>query len=345
MSEDELVKRAGWLELFFDLVFVYAIAKTTHVIAHPHDGHISLDAYIKFALILVPVWWAWTGHTLFSTRFDSKDTAHRLLTLAQMLATLFLAAFINPEFDATYPGFLLSYLAIRLILVAMYLRAGSMDRDKSHVTSAMALGFGLGLVVAASSYLFPSPVRYFVLYAGIAIEVATPIFLRARLATVPVSEHHLPERFGLLTIILLGESVVALGAPMSESGLTAASAVAAVAGFVVLSAAWWIYFDLTDERIVGRELGHAQRIVYGHLPLYAGLAVFANFVRFALVPAINVLDHMMMGVLGTVLFVGALWFIHGIALWESPRVRAAVPILLVGSIILLVIGSLGVNQR
>lgn len=344
MSGGELVKRAGWLELFFDLVFVYAIAKTTHVIAHPHDGHISFEDYAKFALILVPVWWAWTGHTLFSTRFDTGDTEHRLLTLGQMLAALFLAAFINTNFDATYLGFLLSYLVIRLILVVMYLRAGSMDRSKSHVTNSIALGFGFGLLVAASSYLFPSPIRYFVFYAGIAIEVATPVFLRTRLATVPVSEHHLPERFGLLTIILLGESVVALGTTMSENGLTVASAVAAVTGFVVLSAAWWLYFDLTDERIVGAELGHAQRIVYGHLPLYAGLAVLANFVRFALVPALNVLDHFIMGAFGTLLFIGALWFIHGRALWDSPRARVAVSILLVGSIILLVVGGLGVKQ-
>lgn len=341
MAGDAHTKRAGWLELFFDLVFVYAIAKTTHVIAHPHGGHISLEAYVKFALILVPVWWAWTGHTLFSTRFDAGDTAHKLLTLGQMLGALFLAAFISTNFDATYPGFLLSYLVIRLTLVVMYLRAGFMDRAKSRITKAMALGFGLGLLVAASSYLFPSPVRYFVLYAGIAIEVATPVFLRAHISTVPVSEHHLPERFGLLTIILLGESVVALGAPMSENGVTAMSAAAAVIGFVVLSACWWLYFDLTDERIVGRELGHAQRIVYGHLPLYAGLAVLANFVRFALVPALNVVDHFMMGMLGAVLFFGALWFIHGRALWESPRVRTIGPILLVGSLILLVIGHKG----
>ena len=88
----DTIKRANWLELFFDLVFVFAIAKATHVLAHLHDGHVSLAQYGIFILIMIPVWWAWTGHTMFATRFDTEDTAQRLLTLAQMLAAVFLAA-------------------------------------------------------------------------------------------------------------------------------------------------------------------------------------------------------------------------------------------------------------
>lgn len=345
MSETEKVKKANWLELFFDLVFVYAIAKTTHFIADPHDGRISLEAYGQFALTLIPIWWAWTGHTLLSTRFDTEDVAHRLLTLAQMLGALFLAAFINPDFDATYTGFLLSYLAIRLLLVAMYLRAGFLRHEITPVTTPMASGFGFGLLVAASSFLFDPPTRYVVLYAGIFVEIATPIFLRSRLATVPVNAHHLLERFGLFTIILLGESVVALGAPIGEGALTAASAAAVVVGFVLLSVAWWTYFDLADERIVGLERGHAQRIVYGHLPLYAGLAVLANFTRFALDPALTVLDHLIMGLLGVALFLGALWFIHRRGLWETSRARIAILVLITGVPILLVLGGLGGREH
>ncbi|MDA0702956.1 MAG: low temperature requirement protein A [Proteobacteria bacterium] len=344
MTEEPEVKRANWLELFFDLVFVYAIAKATHVIATPHGGQVPLEDYGLFLLIMIPVWWAWTGHTLFTNRFDTGDSTHRMLTLAQMLAALFLAAFINPDFDATYTGFLLSYLAIRLLLIAMYLRVGSKRPGIAPITKPMSMGFGLGLVVVACSCFFDPPWRYAVLYAGIFIEFMTPILLRSRLSTIPVDGHHLPERFGLLTIILFGESVVALGAPLSTGHLSVGSVAAVVVGFVVLSAAWWVYFVLTDEMLVGRDLGNGQRIIYGHLPLYAGLAVLANFVRFGADAALSTGAHLAMGAFGLALFLGALGFIHGaVALCERPRVRLAILVLLAGSAALLGLGALGVE--
>jgi low temperature requirement protein LtrA len=318
MTEDAPIKRANWLELFFDLVFVWAIAKTTHVIAHPHDGHVPLEAYGLFALILIPVWWAWTGHTLFTTRFDSEDVPHRVLSLAQMLAALFLAAFINPDFDATYYGFLASYLAIRLLIVAMYLRAARLDPAAAPAAHPLSAGFGLGLAVVAASLCFAPPARYVVLYLGIALEMATPIAIRRRLARHPVNPHHLPERLGLLTIILLGESVVALGTAMEHAPPSALPIATVFVGFAYLASAWWIYFCLTEERILGRELGHAQRLVYGHLPLYAGLAMSANFVRFALEPGLRVGDHAAMGAAGAALFVGALAWIHGAEVLRAP---------------------------
>lgn len=329
MSTAAEVKRANWLELFFDLVFVFAIAKTTHVIAHPHLGHVPLEAYGLFALILIPTWWAWTGHTLYTTRFDTGDTGHRLLTLAQMFAALFLAAFIDPDFDATYHGYLASYLAIRLLLIAMYLRAARGDRAAAPVAHALATGFGIGLVVVSGSLAFDPPWRYGVLYLGIAIEIAAPIALRRRLAVAPVDSHHLPERLGLLTIILLGESVVALGTSMERVEPTIRIAVAALAGFVHLAAGWWVYFALVEERILGRDLGHGQRIIYGHLPLYAGLAISANFVRFGVDPALARWDHAAMGLAGTGLFLGALAFIHGADLVRSSRTRVALALLLI----------------
>lgn len=344
MVEAAEVKRANWLELFFDLVFVYAIAKATHVIAVPHDGQVPLEDYGLFLLIMIPVWWAWTGHTLFTNRFDTGDTTHRLLTLAQMLAALFLAAFINPDFDMTYSGFLFSYLAIRLLLVAMYLRAGAKRPEITPVTRPMSAGFGLGLLVVACSCFFEPPWRYGVLYAGIFIEFMTPILLRSRLSAIPVDGHHLPERFGLLTIILFGESVVALGSPLSQGHLTSGSIAAVVVGFFVLSAAWWVYFVLTDEKLVGHDLGNGQRIIYGHLPLYAGLAVLANFVRFGADAALSTRAHFAMGGFGLALFLGALGFIHGWAtLCENPRVRLAILVLLAGAAAVLGLGALGVE--
>lgn len=341
MSDQSDVKRADWLELFFDLVFVYAIAKATHTIAHPHDGHIAAQSYGLFFLIIIPIWWAWTGHTLFSTRFGTADTTHRLLTLSQMLAALFLTAFISPDFDPNYLGFLTCYLVVRLLLIVMYLRAATQDPSAAPVAYGLSIGFAIGLAVALSSLLFDPPWRYLALFAGIAIEIASPIFLRSKLKAFPVDKHHLPERFGLLTIILLGESVVALGSPMSDTAWAALTVPSAVLGFTVLAAAWWLYFSLTDERIIGRELGHGQRIIYGHLPLYAGLAIVANFVRFAINPVLTVADHGIMAVAGAGLFLGALCFIHGSEMFKAQQARLAILVFVSGGAVLIIFAAIG----
>ena len=151
----------------------------------------------------------------------------------------------------------------------------------------------------------------------------------------------MPERFGLLTIILFGESVVALGAPMSNSAWTTLTFPVAVLGFVVLAAAWWLYFTLTEERIVGKDLGHGQRIIYGHRPLYAGLAIVANFVRFAINPVLNVSDHIIMAVAGAGLFLGALWFIHGSQILNARQANIAILVFLIGAGVLTILAAVG----
>lgn len=341
MTETSEVKRANWLELFYDLVFVYAIAKATHTIAYPHDGHISAQSYGLFFLMIIPIWWAWCGHTLFSTRFGAEDTTHRILTLAQMLAALFLAAFISPDFDPNYLGFLTSYFVVRLLLVVMYLRIAQHNPSVASAAYRLSVGFGIGLAVALFSLFFDPPWRYVVLFVGIGIEIVSPILLRSRLEAFPVNKYHMPERFGLLTIIILGESVVALGARMSDAAWMALTFPISVLGFVVLATAWWLYFALTDERIVGKELGHGQRIIYGHLPLYAGLAIFANFVRFAINPVLNISDHIIMAVVGAGLFLGALWFIHGSGILKPGQAKNTILVFLLGGGVLAILAAVG----
>ena len=138
-------RKATWLELFYDLVFVVAIAKAVHTLGHVHDGHIAADTYGKYVLIMVPLWWAWTGHTLFSNRFDTDDTLQRLMTLAQMACAASMALFISTDFEPNYRGFLLSYVIARatcfnvlacLCDIEEGRDSGSLSRPRIHVRSA-----------------------------------------------------------------------------------------------------------------------------------------------------------------------------------------------------------------
>ena len=336
----DVIKRANWLELFFDLVFVFAIAKATHVLAHLHNGHVAWSQYGIFLLIMIPVVWAWTGHTMFATRFDTEDTTQRLLTLAQMLAAVFLAAFINPDFDPNYHGFLFSYVAIRGLLILMYIRAARIIPQARPISKYLGVGFSIGLLVVLGSLFVEPPWRYVVLYAGIAIEILVPLFGRSVLKTVPVKSHHMPERFGLLTIILFGESVVAIAAKLGDLAWTTATPFAAATGFVVMCAAWWLYFDTHEEQAIGQNLGTGQKVLYGHLGLYCGLSIVSTAIGFAISGELSIADHAVMTGIGLFVFLGAMIFMYGMTTFASTTQRMAALTLSTASPLMIAVGRM-----
>lgn len=336
----DTIKRANWLELFFDLVFVFAVAKATHVLAHLHDGHVAWSQYGIFFLIMIPIWWAWTGHTMFATRFDTEDTTQRLLTLAQMMAAVFLAAFINPDFDPNYHGFLFSYVAIRVLLIFMYVRVAKVIPEVRAISKRLCVGFSIGLFVSMGSLFVDPPWRYVVLYAGITIEIVAPLFIRSALKSIPVNSHHMAERFGLLTIILFGESVVAISAKLGNLAWVAITPFAAVNGFVVMCAAWWLYFDTHEEHAIGQELGTGQRVLYGHLGIYCGLSVVSTAIGFSIDGELSVVDHAVMTGIGLIVFVSALVFMYGTATFATKAQCTSAAVLVAASSLMIVNGSL-----
>jgi len=300
------IRKATWLELFYDLVFVVAIAKAVHALGHAHEGHIPIDLYGKYVLIMVPLWWAWTGHTLFSNRFDSDDTLQRLMTLAQMACAASMAIFISADFEPNYRGFLLSYVALRGLLVLMYWRAAATSRKGAVLARYLASAFTIGLLISLSSLFFETPWNYVVMYAGIFVDIIMPLILRRHLAQVPVQPHHLPERFGLLTIILLGESVASLVSTLAGVPLTTEAQIAALAGFIWTAAIWWIYFENLEHRIYGRALGTGQTVIYLHLAIYIALGGIANTIRFAVDQTLTLSSYKWLAGASTVVFVIAL---------------------------------------
>ena len=119
-STGEAGRKVTWLELFFDLIFVAAVAQ----VAEPLRDHYSVIGLVRFAPLFALIWWAWTGHTVFSTRFDTDDVIQRGLTLVQMFAVAAMAANAKDALDSrSSAGFAAAYAAVRFILVAQYFRA------------------------------------------------------------------------------------------------------------------------------------------------------------------------------------------------------------------------------
>src|SRR5215471_19588908 len=119
-STGETARKVTWLELFFDLIFVAAVAQVAEPLRHEY----SLVGLVRFTPLFILIWWAWTGHTVFSTRFDTDDLVQRALTLVQMFVVAVMAANARDALDSrSSAGFAAAYAGVRFILVAQYLRA------------------------------------------------------------------------------------------------------------------------------------------------------------------------------------------------------------------------------
>src|ERR671935_2582383 len=168
---EEEERHATWTELFFDLVFVAAIASLGTLVRN--DA--SLDGILRMAALFVPVWWAWIGFTLYADRFDSDDAIFRLLMLGGMLASGALAVNVHFAAEGSSAGFALSYVAARVLLLLLY------DRARRHVPEARPLvnrymkGFSVSAFLWLASIAVDEPFRYVIWAIAMAIDIGTPV--------------------------------------------------------------------------------------------------------------------------------------------------------------------------
>jgi low temperature requirement protein LtrA len=263
-------RRATWMELFFDLVFVVAVAQVANVLgADP-----SFRGLLRFTGLFIPIWWAWAGYTFYANRFDTDDVVHRALYLAGMLAVAALAVTVHDAPHGGSAAFALAYLMVRLVLLVLYVRARRHATRARGLTNVFLTAFGASAALWLVSVFVPPPARYAIWAVALLLELAAPVLAWRLIAQAPIHPTHLPERFGLFTLIVLGESV--LGVVLGTVGVSwhLESAAVGVAGFLIAASLWWIYFDFFDTgAVLGRGVVRGLFYTYGHFPLVAGIVV------------------------------------------------------------------------
>lgn len=270
-------KKVSWLELFFDLAFAGAVAEIGSTLSHDY----TLDGLVRFCFLFTLIGSAWVGATLFVSRFGTEDAVQRLLTLGQMFAVATMAVNAEGPLDGRdSAGFAAAYAGMRLLLALQYLRMRRHPEMRS-VVGAHAAGIGGAAGLWLLSALAPTPLRYALWAAAFGLDLAVPLVLARRSARFPPHPEHLPERFGLFTIILLGESIIAVMAGMKEQEFwSAPAALSAAAGLGLALAFWWCYFDTlkaAGPRHVQtpREAVLLRRWGLAHFPLCLGIALSA----------------------------------------------------------------------
>jgi low temperature requirement protein LtrA len=258
-------------------VFVAAIAQISYVLT----DDLTFGGFVRYIGLFVPIWWAWMGFTFYANRFDTDDLPYRLLTLVAMLAIAALAVNVRDALSGGSGGFALSYACVRLVLLVLYARA------RRHVEQARPLAtlylafFGAAVVLWFVSIAVPEPGRYWLWAAALAIELSAPVFGWRLIPVAPIDPRHLPERFGLLTIIVLGESVLAVVVGTSDVQWRLSTALAATAGFVSAASLWWLYFDFLDDTFVGRSIVRGLVFTYANFFVVVGLASLGTGVKLA----------------------------------------------------------------
>jgi low temperature requirement protein LtrA len=280
---DEEHRSPTVLELFFDLCFVVAVAQAAGGLHHAISAGHFADGLFAYALVFFAVWWAWMNFSWFASAYDTDDIAYRLTTLVQIAGALVFAAGVPRAMDQRdFALTTLGYVIMRLAMVTQWLRAARSDASHRRVCLRFAGGVTLVQIGWVLRLALPEPwdmVAFGVLTVG---ELAVPVFAE-RLARTNWHPRHIAERYGLFTLIVLGESVfastIAIQTALDDDVALGDVAGTAVGGMLTVFAMWWLYFSkdaaslLTSNR-AGFIWGYGHYFVFGSVAAVgAGLVV------------------------------------------------------------------------
>jgi low temperature requirement protein LtrA len=268
---------ASSLELFFDLVFVVAVSVAAselhHALAEKH-----FDGIGTYAVVFFGIWWAWMNFTWFATSFATDDWLYRLLTIFQMSGVLILAAGIDAVFaEKDFTVTVIGYVVMRIAMVAQWLRASRRPGPSRRTTRMYAAGIGMAQILWVLMLFLPESVQLFAVVVIIAAELSVPVIAEKQWLT-PWHPHHITERYGLFTLILLGESLLAsanaliqavndheeLGPLISLGVLT----------LIVTAALWWMYFWPPHHTAIS-SFASSLRYGYVHYFVFAAVGAFS----------------------------------------------------------------------
>jgi low temperature requirement protein LtrA len=361
-ATDEEHRSATALELFFDLCFVVAVAQAASAL---HDemaeAHVG-DGVAGYAMVFFAIWWAWMNFTWFASAYDTDDIAYRLTTLVQIAGALILAAGVPDAMDGSdFTVITFGYVVMRLAMVTQWLRAAG--GDPPHRRSSLRFAAGITLVQLGwvLRLLLPEGLGMASFLVLVACELVVPIWAE-RAAPTTWHPHHIAERYGLFTLIVLGEcvlaSTVAIQSALAADAVLADLATTAAGGLLTVFGMWWLYFSKeSHEFLTSLRAGIVWG--YGHYLIFAaaaavgaGLAVNVDFLT----------GHAEVGArvaaaaftVPVALFLAAVWALqvrpHHLGRWPSALVPAAAvlvlastftaePVLLTGLLVAAMIGA------
>ena len=331
-ATDEEHRSATVLELFFDLCFVVAVASAAsalhHEVAADHVG----DGVVGYASVFFAIWWAWMNFTWFASAYDTDDIPYRLTTLVQIAGALILAAGVPEAMDGgDFAVITAGYVVMRLAMVTQWLRAAGSDPPHRRSALRYAAGIAVLQVGWVLRLFLPDGPGYASFLVLAAAELAIPIWAE-RAAPTTWHPRHIAERYGLFTLIVLGEcvlaSTLAVQTALEEDAALADLATTAAGGLLTVFGMWWLYFakeahEFLNSLRAGIVWGYGHYLVFASAAAVgAGLAVNVDYLT----------DHAAIGARGAAaaftipvaLFLLAVWALqvrpHHLGHWHTALV-------------------------
>lgn len=279
-AERNEVVKVGPLELFFDLVFVFALTQVTGLLAED----LTWAGLLRGLAVLAVVWWSWVGFSWLTSYASADDTGVRLAMFGAMGAMLVVSLAVPQAFGAWGVQFGAAYLAVMVMFLATYAAVG---RGDPHLFGSV-LRLAPGILLAAAllliaGFLDEGPWRFLLWALAIASSLGAPLV--SGTSGWRVSPGHFAERHALIVIIALGESIVSIGVGAAGLPLDAREIAAATLGLVLACCLWWLYFDVValaaERRLHAAAPGPERNALardsfsYLHLPMVAGIVLFA----------------------------------------------------------------------
>ena len=262
-----------WLELFYDLVYVAVFIQ----LGDRLSNDVSWRGVWRFAVIFVPVWWAWSNFAFYMNRFVVDDLWHRLIVAFQVFCVAWMGLSVAEALGAQSTQFVLLYITFRVTLVVLYLRT----LKPLPATRALAIryitDYHLVAITLWGASLFLEPLERWVLWIVAflweLLNSQRSLFRRFHLEH-PLNGEHLRERFGTLTLLVLGESFIKSITSERSLGLTPEVLLVSLPGIFLLFSLWWLYFEDADGAYDNKETTNPTLWLYTHLPLSMALVSF-----------------------------------------------------------------------
>ncbi len=270
------------LELLFDLTFVVAIAVAAAQLHHAVVEHHLGQGLLGFATGFFAIWWAWMNYTWFASAYDTDDARFRLMTMTQMVGALILAAGIpKAAGQGDFATVTIGYVVMRIGLVAMWWRVAQEHPQRRDTAMRYVIGILIVQVLWLLRLALPLSIWFWTWLALVIAELCVPMWA-AKKGHTPWHAHHIAERYGLFTIIVLGEGV--LGASNAIAGALETqgwSLDVALVGFGTVSlilALWWVYFLVPSGEALHHHRERAFKWGYGHIAIFGSLAALGAFI-------------------------------------------------------------------
>ncbi|MGD1896891.1 MAG: low temperature requirement protein A [Phormidesmis sp.] len=278
-------RHATWLELFFDLVFVFSMAELAHLLYE----HPDWKGLVSFVVLFIPVWWLWIDFSYYADQFDVERGGYRLTFFGVMFGIVVTALTIPEALGEGSANFVAAYATLRLVIIALYLQAWRLVPQSRELTARYATSFSVAFFLWVLSIAVPAPARFWLWAIALFIEISNGPITYLTIRNVPAQQSHMDERFGLFVIIVLGEAIIAVASGVSDTAWQWRNVLTATAGFITAISLWWMYFEQADETVINQALRGGRKALlssyvygYSHVLAFMGIVATGVGIQFAI---------------------------------------------------------------